>query len=221
MSPAKGQVTAAGVETRAALLRAAQDILEREGVAGVTFRAVARAVGVSPMAPYRHFADGPRELLAAVAEEGVREMIASLGSRPASDPRKRVLELSLRYVRFGVEQPHLYRALFNEQLADPLAFYTEWQREGTIDESSARQYSSLDATKLQVFELFVDCLTPLYGPSAVEFALALAALLHGLVGEFNDEGLLRRASFSISWSAERQRMARNAVEVLVAGFDAS
>src|SRR6266702_4455466 len=52
-----------------ALVQAARRILENEGPAALSLRAVAREAGVSPAAPYHHFKD-KGELLEAVAGEG-------------------------------------------------------------------------------------------------------------------------------------------------------
>src|SRR5580658_4253983 len=52
-----------------ALIDAARRILEAEGPAALSLRAVAREAGVSPAAPYHHFKD-KTELLEAVAHEG-------------------------------------------------------------------------------------------------------------------------------------------------------
>ncbi len=52
-----------------ALVDAARRLLETEGPAALSLRAVAREAGVSPAAPYHHFKD-KGELLDAVAHEG-------------------------------------------------------------------------------------------------------------------------------------------------------
>ena len=56
-------------DLRNALLETALGILERDGEAGLGLRDLARAVGVSPAAPYRHF-DGRAALLEALAVTG-------------------------------------------------------------------------------------------------------------------------------------------------------
>ena len=56
-------------DLRRALIDAARALLEREGAAALSLRAVAREAGVSPAAPYHHFKD-KSELLQAVADEG-------------------------------------------------------------------------------------------------------------------------------------------------------
>src|SRR5262247_3287493 len=42
---------------REAMLRAAESILERDGIGGLTLRAAAREAGVSHAAPHNHFGD--------------------------------------------------------------------------------------------------------------------------------------------------------------------
>ena len=56
-----------------ALIDAARKILENDGPAALSLRAVAREAGVSPAAPYHHFKDKV-ELLEAVAHEGWHEL---------------------------------------------------------------------------------------------------------------------------------------------------
>src|SRR3954464_9449759 len=54
---------------REALIRAALSLIAEKGPGGFTFAEAARAAGVSPAAPYRHFRDRD-ELLADVAKRG-------------------------------------------------------------------------------------------------------------------------------------------------------
>ena len=56
-------------DLRAALIQAALAMLEQDGAAGLSLRAVAKAVGVSEAAPYHHFAD-KEALERALAAEG-------------------------------------------------------------------------------------------------------------------------------------------------------
>jgi len=57
-----------GQVTRASLVREASRILEAEGYQSLSLRSAAKAAGLSPAAPYRHFEHGVPELLAVVAE---------------------------------------------------------------------------------------------------------------------------------------------------------
>jgi len=106
---------------RPALVEEARAILESEGVAAVTLRAVARAAGVSHAAPYRHF-EKKEALLAAVAERGFAELGERLGAaaarEEASGPREALRAAGLAWVEFALERPALYRLLFGPELPD-------------------------------------------------------------------------------------------------------
>ena len=92
-----------------ALLRAAAQILDRQGLSSVTIREVARKAGVSHTAPYRHF-PSLDHLLAAVAEQGFRELGEVLKDRPAAEKGE-------AYVAFGLARPELFRLMFSAAVA--------------------------------------------------------------------------------------------------------
>lgn len=73
-------------DLRAACLRAARELLEEDGSAGLSLRAVARRAGVSATAPYRHFADRDA-LVSAVAAQGYRELAEHLAAAHPRLPR--------------------------------------------------------------------------------------------------------------------------------------
>jgi AcrR family transcriptional regulator len=62
---------------RAALIRAALELIARKGTAGFTFAEAARFAGVSPAAPYRHFRDRD-ELMANLALRDSEQFTAAL-----------------------------------------------------------------------------------------------------------------------------------------------
>ena len=66
-----------------ALLKAAETILERDGLAGLTLRAAAREAGVSHAAPTHHFGD-MTGLLSELAAAGFRKFGASLSAAAAA-----------------------------------------------------------------------------------------------------------------------------------------
>src|SRR5271154_5377596 len=96
-----------------ALIAAARGLLEKEGIEALSLRAVARAVGVSPAAPYHHFADKDA-LLAAVAAQGFRELTAAMKKRMTreTEPTKRFLGTGAGYVAFAAANPALFRLMF-------------------------------------------------------------------------------------------------------------
>ncbi|MFF8438158.1 TetR/AcrR family transcriptional regulator [Streptomyces bacillaris] len=101
-------------DLRAACLRAARELLEEDGSAALSLRAVARRAGVSATAPYRHYAD--REaLVSAVAAEGYRELAGYLAqAHPAPSTPDELAAVAVAYVRFALEHPALFRAMFAE-----------------------------------------------------------------------------------------------------------
>jgi len=100
-------------DARAACLRAARELLEEDG-GGLSVRAVARRAGVSATAPYRHFPD--REaLVSAVAAQGYRELAERLAAaHPAPAAPEDLADVAVAYVRFALEHPALFRAMFSE-----------------------------------------------------------------------------------------------------------
>lgn len=106
--------------TRLALLRAAGEMLEREGLDAVTLRGLAAAAGVSRTAPYRHFSD-KEELLASVAAEGMRALRedmarAAEGAAPEG-PSARVEAVMDAYAGAALARPAHYRLIFGAQLS--------------------------------------------------------------------------------------------------------
>ncbi|WP_226345063.1 TetR/AcrR family transcriptional regulator [Agilicoccus flavus] len=100
-------------DLRAALLATAMGMLER----GEPFslRAVAREAGVSPTAPYRHFAD--REALeSALAAQGLRDLRDDL-SRDRDSPTTvaELAEFGVAYVDFALRRPALFRLMFGQE----------------------------------------------------------------------------------------------------------
>ncbi len=101
-------------DLRAALLDAALEVLEQDGATALSLRAVARRAGVSPAAPYRHYAD--REaLVSAVAAVGYRDLAERLAAaHPAPSTPEQLADVAVAYVRFAIERPALFRIMFSE-----------------------------------------------------------------------------------------------------------
>ena len=97
-----------------ALVAAGRRILEAEGPAALSLRAVAREAGVSPAAPYHHFKD-KSELLDAVADEGWRELGDAMakGRGANGDSRLALSEIGVAYVFFARKNPALYRLMYH------------------------------------------------------------------------------------------------------------
>ncbi|QFU75867.1 TetR/AcrR family transcriptional regulator [Halioglobus maricola] len=111
---------------RAELLDTAVDQLKTTGAEDLSLRALARAIGVSQTAPYRHFAD-KSELLAAMATRGYRELFVDLrdargdAGESASD---QMLAVAHAYVNYAAANPQLFKLMFGPAV-QPAARYPE------------------------------------------------------------------------------------------------
>jgi AcrR family transcriptional regulator len=99
---------------RPALVGAAMELLEESGETALSLRAAARRAGVSPSAPYRHYAD--REaLVSAVASVGYRELAERLAAaHPSPSTPEQLASVAIAYVQFALERPALFRIMFGE-----------------------------------------------------------------------------------------------------------
>lgn len=101
-----------------ALIDAAIQMIGELGSKALTLRGVAKKVGVSPAAPYRHFAD-KETLLAAVAEEGYMTLIAYMEKALAaslSSPLEKLVLLGGAYVEFAQEHQAHFRVMFGPEI---------------------------------------------------------------------------------------------------------
>ncbi len=112
-------------DLRAALIRSAVAIVAQEGIGGLTLRKTARHAGVSHAAPAHHFKD-MRGLLAAVAEEGFRQMAAKMAAAQqavaADDPLMRFKALGKAYIEFALTHVAHFKVMFHLAVADKKAY---------------------------------------------------------------------------------------------------
>jgi len=107
---------------REAVLRAAVELVERDGPAGVSMRAAARIAGVSSGAPFRHFED-KAALMTAVADEGAGRLVQALRQahdQAPDEPAERFRAMGIAYVCFAVENPGHFRVMHMPEYASPL-----------------------------------------------------------------------------------------------------
>ncbi len=102
-----------------ALLKAAQIVLERDGLNGLTLRAVAREAGVSHAAPTHHFGD-LTGLLSELAAVGFRNFNATLNAASATGttPAESGLARARAYLAYARAQPGMYQLMFRTERLD-------------------------------------------------------------------------------------------------------
>lgn len=101
-----------------ALVGATLDLIASEGLQAFSVTAVARRVGVSNAAPYRHFPSRDH-LLAAVARRGYEEVATAFAAAfeaAGPKPADRLAACAGAYVRFAAEQPAMFEVLFGAGL---------------------------------------------------------------------------------------------------------
>ena len=152
-------------DLRDALVRAARTILEKQGLAALSLRGVARVVGVSPAAPYHHFPD-KQALLDAVAAQGFDALTAAMEKRMAkkTDPTARLDASGVGYVTFALENPALFRLMFGNGEQQPSA-------NARLREARDRAYAVLQAAVAA---------TSADGAADPFACLRLWALVHGI-----------------------------------------
>ncbi len=106
-------------DARAALLNAVEAIVQREGIEAVTIRAAAKAIGVSHAAAFRHFAD-KKALLTAFAARCACELADFMQreAKGAAEPKLAFYRTGVGYLRFALERPGAFQAVFRDALLD-------------------------------------------------------------------------------------------------------
>jgi AcrR family transcriptional regulator len=93
------------------LVDAAVAVLERDGPAALTVRAVAAEAGVAPMGVYNHLG-GKDGLVAAVLIRGFDGLSAALNALSGQPPERRMRECGRAYRRFALRNPAVYTLMF-------------------------------------------------------------------------------------------------------------
>ena len=102
-----------------ALLQAAERVLERDGLAGLTLRAVAREAGVSHAAPTHHFGD-LTGLLSELAAIGFRAFNAAMAAANETEtlPMMQAMARAKAYVAYAQARPGMYGLMFRTERLD-------------------------------------------------------------------------------------------------------
>lgn len=104
---------------REALIKAALKLIAEKGPSGFSFAEAARAAGVSPAAPYRHYRDRDA-LMADVASRGFEAFEAKLSAAwkdGTPEPFTAFERLGRAYLDFARREPAQFSAMFESGLA--------------------------------------------------------------------------------------------------------
>lgn len=154
---------------RDACVEAAREVIAQEGIERLSLRDVARRLGVSHQAPYRHFPTR-EHLLAEVMRRCYAQFAEHLQDRPSSsDAHADLHALGERYLDFALSHPLEYRLMFS----------TPWPQ--------AAEQAELTADANQAFVTLRRVMARVHGVKAPTPAVDLDALfvwatMHGLAG---------------------------------------
>lgn len=100
--------------SRAAIVRAAAETLEAEGLHGLTMQSVATRVGVRPPSLYKHV-DGRDALVRLVTEAAVEDLGALLtaAAPDGTEPREALHAAAVALRAFGRDRPAAFRLIFS------------------------------------------------------------------------------------------------------------
>ena len=171
--PKKKEVLAAPLELREACVVAAREVIAERGIEGLSLRDVARKLGVSHQAPYRHYASRDH-LLAEVMRRCFEGFAAHLDAREHFDePRDDLESLGRQYLSYARDHPLEYRLMFS----------TPWPE--------SAEHPDLVRDAVHTFDILRKVLRRMHGASkATRDLIELDALfiwssMHGLAGVMN------------------------------------
>lgn len=158
-------------DLRRALVEAALELLLEGGTEALGMRELARRVGVSAAAPYRHFRD-KQALIQAVAAAGFALFLEAIEAAKAGIPPEDQLgAMAEAYVHFALRYPRLYKLMFSSEL-------------GKFEDKDLRRAADAAYESLAVTAAKED-------PDAPgEAAISAWAFVHGLSMLLLDEQLL-------------------------------
>lgn len=156
------------------LLELAIKKLEEVGVENLSIRELARDLGVSKNAPYRHFRNKD-ELLAAIANFGFIELTRMMedGISAESGFRESLESMGNRYIDFSRLYPSIYRFMFSMTKSE--IFYTKY------DENASKAFLILS----NQIEKAIDS-GLIKQQDAFKTALSVWAYIHGCASFYVD-----------------------------------
>jgi AcrR family transcriptional regulator len=107
---------------RRQLIDATVELLKEDEISQLSMRKVAKKVGVSHNALYRHFSD-KNALLEVVAEEGFmmfRDALQAAVDQYPNQPLKQLQNSGVAYVEFALKNPSYFRLMFGAYRTSPI-----------------------------------------------------------------------------------------------------
>ncbi len=158
------------METKDQILEAARAAFDRGGIEAVSLRDVARAVGITPMAIYRHYAN-KQALIDALVLDALGEWSARAEAVPRGDPQAWLVHMGDAFVDFALEKPRRFEA----------AFLTPTKAARRYPDDFVAGHSPAGVLYLEFFERAKARGLIAEGVEAIEIMITIAGLSQGLI----------------------------------------
>ena len=99
------------MNTQDRIFKAARKLFDEKGLEGVSLRNVAKKIGITPMAIYRHFED-KQALIDALVLDGLAEWSARVEALPPCKGLAKLEQIGEAYLDFALKEPRRYEAAF-------------------------------------------------------------------------------------------------------------
>jgi AcrR family transcriptional regulator len=157
------------MDTRSRIIAAARVAFDRHGLEGLSLRDVAREVGITPMAIYRHFKN-KQALVDALVLEGLTAWSEIAAAVPKGEPVLWLKRIGDAYLEFALRQPRRFEA----------AFLIESRAARRYPDDFAAGHSPAGTLQLQIIERAI-AHGVLVKTSPMDVLIMLASTSQGLV----------------------------------------
>ena len=99
------------MNTRDRIFKAARRLFDEKGLEGVSLRTIAKKIGITPMAIYRHFED-KEALIDALVLDGLAEWSARVEALPPCQGLAKLEQIGEAFLDFALTEPRRFEAAF-------------------------------------------------------------------------------------------------------------
>jgi AcrR family transcriptional regulator len=157
------------MDTKSQILAAARKAFEKHGPEGLSMRAIAEKVGITPMAIYRHYAN-KQMLVDALVLDALGEWSDIVAAIPPDEPLLWLRAIGKAHLDFALQKPRRYEA----------AFLTHSTKARRYPDDFVAGHSPAGTLQLRAINAMI-AQGMLKTNSAVELLVTNAALSQGLI----------------------------------------
>jgi AcrR family transcriptional regulator len=99
------------MRTRLHILKVARTAFDKRGAEGLSMRAIAKTVGITPMAIYRHY-ESKQALIDALVLDALNEWSAIVAKIAPAAPLEWLARIGTAHLEFALSRPRRYEAAF-------------------------------------------------------------------------------------------------------------